>query len=172
MNVLFTGFEPFGEHAYNPSWDVACAAAQAIDATAELLAVTFEAAQEVATRSLHYDLVVHIGVAAYRQEICFERFAHNWFAHTEDSAPERIVVDGPAALECALALDALAATLGARVSHDAGTYVCNATLYHALIARGRDGAMFVHIPMVTPDEARDIGRRIAASLRSSTFSRR
>ena len=168
MNWLFTGFGPFDGAVYNPSWDAAQAAAEASGATAELLPVTFDEALAIAQRAADYDLVVHFGVAVRRNDVCLERFAHNWGAERKDTAPTRLLPDGPVALECALPLDALAAALDGecgrkwRVSHDAGMYVCNATLYHSLNAALP--AMFVHIPPSWPDDARAIGRCLAGAL--------
>lgn len=173
MNVLFTGFGPFEGVDYNPSWDAAQAAAEVVDAAAELLDVTFDEAAQIATRTAYYDLVVHFGVAATRGDVCLERYAHNWRADI-GAAPRRLRDDGPVAFECALPLDAIAAALDGeaglkwRVSHDAGTYVCNATLYTALQTHGLSSAMFVHIPAVDADVACQVGRALAKHLRQTT----
>lgn len=168
MNWLFTGFGPFGDVSYNPSWDAAQAAAEVVDASAELLPVTFDAARALAERPCDRELVVHFGVAKQRDDVCLERYAHNWRTELGEVRPQRLQPDGPVALECPAALDELAATLdGAadlhwRVSHDAGTFVCNATLYFAIAAN--HPAIFVHIPPTDALTARAIGQALATVL--------
>ncbi len=65
----------------------------------------------------------------------------------------------------------------AQISHDCGTYVCNALYYHTLSAceafrgpRRWADALFVHIPPVSPAEARAIGRQLANILTAITPS--
>ena len=163
MKLFFTGFGPFGEVDYNPSWDAAQGAAKAAGATAELLEVTVEAGESVSRRvGEDVELLVHFGVASRRRAVCLERYAHNWWKELDADKPMRLD-EGPPALEVALALDdwvtALtgSADLEWRVSHDAGTYVCNATLYHSLATLGSERALFVHIPPVDPMQALEIG---------------
>lgn len=168
MNVLFTGFEPFGELDYNPSWDAAQAAAEAVDGTAVLLPVTFDAAREAPAQARDFDFVVHFGVSSHPDPgVRLERYAHNWWRDDHHEHPERIDEDGPSAVECGLQLGRLARALDGSadlpwvVSHDAGTYVCNATFYHSLVERGPDRAMFIHVPQVDLETAREIGRALA-----------
>lgn len=173
MNVLFTGFEPFGKLDYNPSWDAAAAAAEAFGGVAELLEVTWDAARDAVRQSSEFDLAVHFGVAAERQAPCLERYAHNTRSDLLRAA--QLVDDGPHAIECSLPLNALVEVLSNAtgdawyVSDDAGTYVCNATLYHALWQLGADRAMFVHVPMLSPEDARSLGRAVANALKSPEF---
>lgn len=163
MKLVFTGFGPYGDVDYNPSWDAAQAAAKATGSTAELLPVTVEAGEEVSRRWADDALLlVHFGVATKRREVCLERYAHNWWQDLDEDRPMRLA-EGPGALEVALPLDDWAAQLTHasgvrwRVSHDAGTFVCNATLYHSLQALGPERALFVHIPPMYPMQALEIG---------------
>lgn len=166
-HVVFTGFGPFADVSYNPSWDCAQAAAEAAGTVAELLPVTFAAAERFC-RASEDSLFVHFGVAAARSHVSLERYAHNWWQDYGDVSPRRILDDGPAALETTLPLDQWALELdgsagfGWMVSHDAGTYVCNATLYHSLLA-GCD-AVFVHVPQCLRSEAVAIGGAIGRHL--------
>ena len=169
MKLYFTGFEPFAGLDYNPSWEAAHGAAEAVDATAELLEVTFEAAQVIPPNDV--DIVVHFGLARRREDVCLERYAHNWWATLEEPrALHRIDPDGEVALECALPLAEIADELDGtleltwRVSHDAGPFVCNATLYHSLARFGLKRALFVHIPDVPPADARELGQALAECL--------
>ena len=173
-SLVFTGFGPFGDVAFNPSWDCAQAAAEAAPSggAAELLAVTVDAASDAARRWAADDtLLVHFGVAARREHVSLERFAHNWWQDLGDAAATRLLANGPTALESRLPLGAWAQALdGAadlpwRVSHDAGNYVCNATLYHSLLAAeryARCDAVFVHVPACDAELARAIGAAVGA----------
>lgn len=177
-NLVFTGFGPFGDVAFNPSWDCAQAAAEAAGASAELLDVTVEAARIAAQDWAGDDtLLVHFGVAAHREHVSLERFAHNWWQDLEDEAATRLVVDAPAALESRLDLGVWAcvldgaAELAWRVSHDAGNYVCNAMLYHSLLEGTRYAAcdaVFVHVPACDSDVAHAIGAAVGAFVAQSS----
>lgn len=206
--LLITGFEPFGTHAYNPSWDVAQAAASALrpslQVQALLLEVQFAAAASVAATHLSAPLdelaghtaplwMVHVGLAAGREAISLERFAHNVkddrlvTADRRDVGPggerrARLLDDAPDRLHTGLDLDALARYLGrhaaaadlpsVEISEDCGAFVCNATYFHSLHAartarndRGRlVEALFVHVPLLTPERARDLGSALARAL--------
>jgi pyroglutamyl-peptidase len=161
LTIVFTGFGPFLDVEYNPSWDAAQAAAEVSGSSAHLLPVTLQSARSIGGHAENAAMLVHFGVAKGRDEVCLERYAHNWWGD-RGAVPTRLEDKGPAARECVLPLDAWAKELGCRVSHDAGIYVCNATLYYALAATPE--AMFVHIPAVEPKRARDIGRSIAELL--------
>lgn len=166
MTLFFTGFGPFGDVTYNPSWDCAQAAARVSDGIAELLPVTLDAAREQLDSTPDAALRIHFGVATRRDWVSLERYAHNWWKDLGEVRPRRLLEGAPVALESAVplsdwagALDG-AADLEWRVSHDAGTYVCNATLFHTL--RHTGDALFVHVPPVEPDIAVAIGEAIGS----------
>lgn len=192
--IIFTGFEPFGGHSYNPSWTAAQAAARAashalIEATALLLPVTFEQARCSPAALLaeipptRPALLVHLGLAADRRAVCLERYAHNTRGPTADNAGlgsaarapyDTLEAEGPCARETLLPLDHLIALMGAseaEVTRDPGAYVCNATYYAALGAvdarRAADGAadaLFVHVPMLSEQDAARCGAALGAAL--------
>ncbi len=169
---VFTGFEPFGDHDYNPSWDVAQAAARVCGSACHLLAVDFETAKSAWELSEPDDVLIHVGVAASRQTVDFERFAHNATGDYESLSEGVMSLDanGPLARTTDLALRKMVDEWGiepaARESRDAGVYVCNATLFHSL---GHRRAIFVHVPMVDEEVARtlgeELGRVVQAALR-------
>lgn len=174
---IVTGFGPFGEVEYNPSWDCAQACAEALESAAILLPVTFEGAASFAEGVRGVDeLVIHFGVAVARDAVSLERYAHNWGRDVGDARPVRLVEGGEVACESALPLDAWAEELNGAagriwtVSHCAGTYVCNATYYHTLTALPSRTAVFVHVPQVQADEAREIGARLARVVRRHAHS--
>jgi pyroglutamyl-peptidase len=193
-SIIFTGFEPFGGHAYNPSWTAAQAAARAasnawIEAQARLLPVTFEVARGAPAALLaeipptRPALLVHLGLAADRRAVCLERYAHNTRGATADNAGlgsaarapyDTLEAEGPCARETLLPLERIIALMGvgeAEVTRDPGAYVCNATYYAALGAvaarRAADGAadaLFVHVPMLSEQGAERRGAALGAAL--------
>lgn len=180
MEWVFTGFEPFGDHLYNPSWDVAQGAAEALSGTAYELEVTFEAARRYAGWLLpegsgtgdEARRLVMFGLAGRASEIRFERFAHN-LRGVEDFGEEPLEPGVAMLRATALDVSALARRWKTRreadmpmpaVSRDTGNYVCNALYWHTL---GRVGtALFVHVPPMEPALARRVGARLAEVLAS------
>jgi pyroglutamyl-peptidase len=178
MSLLFTGFEPFGSHAFNPSSVVAQAAATASGGSFELLPVSFAAARAAGEVSAHYDTVVHIGLAAATAWVRLERFAHNLRMEADhpeqESDPDsvlRLEEAGPLALETVVPLSALRQCLTSgwdvRHSRDAGTYVCNATYYWSLRLSRASRVLFVHVPAWNEHQARLFGETLAAGVTRS-----
>ncbi len=175
MEYQFTGFQPFLEHTYNPSWEAASAAAEVFASRAYELEVTFEAAKRDAAWLVQPGrCVVMFGLAAKSVDVRFERFAHNLqgiapleegpLDDSEDTLRETSVDIG--ALAKAWDEEAMKHGLPrAAISRDAGNYVCNAIYWHALGACEDDAqALFIHIPPVTPEIAKEIGQRLARLL--------
>ena len=168
--LLLTGFEPFGGESVNPSWEIA----RTLDGwqcedhavhAARLSCVFGDALRELdAAIAAHRPaLVVCLGQAGGRAEICIERVAINVDdARIPDNLGRQpidaaIAADGPAAYFSTLPIKAMArdvreAGIAATVSNTAGTFVCNHVFYalmHRLatvpaLARARGG--FVHVP--------------------------
>ena len=182
--VLVTGFEPFGGETLNASWE----AARAIDGwrCGEAVAVALElpcvygacvAKFVEAFERLRPEAVLMTGQAARRGVVCVERLARNV---ANAAAPDNrgvvgaaVAADGPALLEATASAAAIArairdAGLAARVSTDAGGYVCNHLYYGALnFLRERapaTPAVFVHLP-ATPEQSppRANRRRLATA---------
>lgn len=168
--ILFTGFGAFGSVVDNPSAHVARAAAEAIGASFELLPVTYEVAARIAHETTHRH-VVHFGVATNRGWIGLERRAKN--ARGADVGErrkgpdklERVTPDLPSELESTFPLERLEGAIArrwsgdVRLSDDAGAFVCNATLLHALAVDPQ--RFFVHVPSFSRDEAEAFGRAFA-----------
>lgn len=190
MELIVTGFGPFGDHRYNPSTDAARALADTHRIDAHFLPVTYTTAAQFATAHLQASsgplLFIHLGLATTRDEICFERLAHNERDATPDQLEERhqsLLPDSqPVADEphhrrsTGLDLHSLVDSFNgrrptdlpvARVSDHCGSYVCNALYYHSLRAceqaspRQTD-ALFIHIPHLTPPRARRLGRMLGS----------
>jgi pyroglutamyl-peptidase len=172
--ILVTGFEPFGGEAVNASWE----AAQKLEgwrhgdavAAARLLPCAYEASVKKlvdAIETLRPDALLMTGQAARRGVVCVERFAHNL---DDATAPDndavlrrglRISRGAPDWLEASSSVRTIAramneAGISARVSRNAGAFVCNHLYFGALQylseKRSPIPAVFVHLP-VTPEQA-------------------
>jgi len=174
MNILLTGFEPFGGECVNPSWEVARAlhgqrVASAI-VQACRLPVSFDGAPRVLGRALaefRPALVVALGQASGRSEISIERIAVNLVdARIPDNAGERpldvpVLAGAPAGYFSTLPVKAMrdalrAAGHPAGLSLSAGAFVCNQVFFelqHRLAGQGvRSG--FIHLPALPEQAAR------------------
>jgi pyroglutamyl-peptidase len=105
-------------------------------------------------------LALHFGVAREAQGFRLERLARNECRHAPDAAgclpgARHVLAHGPEVHPVSIDVDRIAARLAGAglpvsLSEDAGAYLCNAVLYHAL-ETARDlpepcRAGFVHIP--------------------------
>ena len=172
--ILITGFEPFGGETINASWE----AAQKLEgwrhggavATARLLPCAYETSVKKlisAIEALRPNALLMTGQAARRGVVCVERFGRNL---DDASAPDndgalrrglRISRAAPDWLEAAAPVRTIAraiheAGIPARVSRNAGAFVCNHLYFGALqyLSEKRSAipAVFVHLP-VTPEQA-------------------
>jgi len=172
--ILVTGFEPFGGETVNASWE----AAQKLEgwrhgdavAAARLLPCAYDASVKKlvdAIEALRPDALLMTGQAARRGVVCVERFAHNL---DDATAPDndavlrrglRISRGAPDWLEASSSVRTIAramneAGISARVSRNAGAFVCNHLYFGALQylseKRSPIPAVFVHLP-VTPAQA-------------------
>jgi pyroglutamyl-peptidase len=171
--ILVTGFEPFGGETVNASW----AAAQRLEgwrhgdfgAVARVLPCAYDAsAIELirAIETLRPEALLMTGQAARRSLVSVERFARNV---DDASAPDNAGVTRRAVkisngardrFESAAPVKAIARAIRveripARVSSNAGGFVCNHLYFAALqYLDGRGGstrAVFVHLP-ATPEQ--------------------
>ncbi len=175
LKALFTGFEPFGQHAFNPSSVVAEEAAARIGAAFNILPVDFHTACRAGEGSAGFDLVVHVGLAAATSWVRLERFAHNLRMVGDHPGQEndpdsvaRLSPDGPLALETRFPIGELRRRLSAgwdvRHSRDAGTYVCNAIYYWSLKNAPRTSVLFIHVPTWERAEAQAFGRVLGSAI--------
>jgi pyroglutamyl-peptidase len=172
--ILVTGFKPFGGETINAS----CEAAQKLEgwrhggavAAARLLPCAYEASVKTlisAIETLRPDVLLMTGQAARRGVVCVERFARNL---DDAKAPDndgalrrglRITRAAPDWLEAAAPVRTIAraineAGITARMSRNAGAFVCNHLYFGALQylreKRSAIPAVFVHLP-VTPEQS-------------------
>ena len=181
QTILLTGFEPFGGEQNNPSWlAVQQLHGYQLDDEVRIvsrqLSCVFETSQrelKTAIDELKPVLVLAVGQAGGRTELCFEKVAINFIdARIADNAGQQpidksVVTDGPAAYFTTLPIKAMVNSLRqqgipAAVSYTAGTYVCNTVFYalmHQLKNNPKVRAGFLHIPY-SPEQA--IGKAVAS----------
>lgn len=181
QTILLTGFEPFGGEQQNPSW----LAVQQLDGyqlddevqiVSRQLSCVFEKSQQelqTAIKEVKPVLVLALGQAGGRTELCFEKVAINFIdARIADNAGQQpidkaVVAEGPAAYFTTLPVKAMVNSLRqqgipAAISYTAGTYVCNTVFYalmHQLKDKAKVPAGFLHIPYA-PEQA--IGKAVAS----------
>ena len=174
MNVLLTGFEPFGGDGINPSWEVARSLHGQVIAGAlvqsRCLPTTFAEAPRALADALAVvrpGLVIALGLASGRADISIERVAVNLIdARIPDNAGEQprdvpVRADAPAAHFSTLPVKAMrdglrAAGHPAGLSLSAGAFVCNQVFYelqHQLAGRGLCSG-FIHVPALPEQAAR------------------
>ena len=171
--LLITGFAPFGGDEVNPSWQAVQALPDAVggwELVKRELPVTFRDAPRALFQALdgaEPDAVLMIGLAAGRREVTPELQAVNRIsARIPDNGGDQpqnepVVPGGPEILYSTLPVEEmtdaiLSAGIPARLSEDAGRFVCNALLYSALYRLEMSDdpvpAAFVHVP-ATPELA-------------------
>ena len=171
--LLVTGFAPFGGETVNASWE----AAKKLEgwrhddfaAVARLLPCAYDSSVKKLIHEIEAtrpDALLMTGQAARRAAVSVERFARNLddaAAADNDGVLRKTIwiSDGaPARLEATTSVSAIAramkeAGIAARISTDAGGFVCNHLYFGALQYLGGQGspipAVFVHLP-VTPEQ--------------------
>jgi pyroglutamyl-peptidase len=164
--VLLVGFGPFPGAPFNPSAAVVKALARRrrpaladIDLSAHVLATAYAAADHDLPRWLAEkpDIVLMFGLAGRRRALCIETRARNavsvLFPDASGHRPQRATIDPkkPPARNgrapFARLLGAVrAGAVPARLSRDAGRYLCNYAYWLALEHSRGALVQFVHIP--------------------------
>ncbi|MEU3846690.1 pyroglutamyl-peptidase I [Micrococcus terreus] len=168
VQVLLTGFEPFGGDAHNPSWPAAQEAAtllreRGVAAAAALLPCEFAASGPVLDEALRRhqpEVVIACGLAGGRAAVTVERVAVNLQdARIPDNAGHQpagtaVVDDGPVAWFSTLPVKRVAGSIQgegipAELSLSAGSFVCNHVFAHLMSsapALDVRCAGFIHVP--------------------------
>ncbi|MBI3733231.1 MAG: pyroglutamyl-peptidase I [Chloroflexi bacterium] len=174
MNLLLTGFEPFGGSTINPSEQVVRALArEGLDGIALHTAILpVDRARGPATvieaaRRFQPDAILCLGEASRRLAISIERVAINLMDYRiadnsgQQVVDEPIAPDGPAAYFVTLPTRAMleaarAAGAPAELSLSAGAFLCNqvtyAILHHLAQNQLAIPAGFIHLPAL-PEQA-------------------
>lgn len=180
--VLLTGFEPFEGEPVNPSaelvarWRENAPAVEGLELLLELLPVDrarLHARLDELLDSLRPQAWLAMGQHARSGRVELECRARNRLHYKgrvdnggHRAHEETLEADGPPVRESNLPIPELAGVLRrdglpVSASDDAGSHLCNATLYHLL---GRDPApraSFVHLPLL-PEQAERRGKREAS----------
>jgi pyroglutamyl-peptidase len=182
MNILLLGFGRFHGAPRNPSAALAERLARrrrpalaAVTRTAHVFATAYAAVDRDLPKLFagKPDIVLMFGLAARRRHVCVETQARNavsvLFPDARGYRPARGVI-APGERATIRSVAPLATLLGAarasgipaRLSRDAGRYVCNYAYWRALaLAEYRGGPLvqFVHIPRIEFDAARKRKRK-------------
>ena len=167
MRVLITGFGPFPGAPFNPSAALAKALARrrrpalaGIERATHVFATTYASVDRDLPKLLKQkpDIVLMFGVAGRRHQLCIETQARNAVSLLfPDAGGHRpchgvIKLHGPPTLTGNAPFARLAGAAGtkARLSRDAGRYLCNYVYWRALeqVRDARPLVQFVHIPPV------------------------
>lgn len=167
MKILVTGFEPFGSHRSNPSWDAVEALPEEMEGVQIVkrkLPVSFRrfsAPLEAAIEEERPDGLICVGLAGGEDKVSVERVGINLM---EARIPDNdgfqpfdtpIRPDGDTAYFSTLPVKRMAKAVESRgiaccVSYSAGTFVCNAALYTGLYLSSRRyrfmKCCFIHVP--------------------------
>jgi pyroglutamyl-peptidase len=165
VRVLITGFGPFPGAPFNPSAALAKALTRrrrpawaGIERATHIFATTYASVDRDLPKLLAQkpDIVLMFGVAGRRRHLCIETRARNavslLFPDAGGHRPGRGVIKlhGPAALPGNAPFGHLAGAAGprARLSRDAGRYLCNYVYWRGLEQThgARPLVQFVHVP--------------------------
>lgn len=178
-HLIITGFDPFGGDTVNPSWEAVRRLPDAIGnyrlTRLEIPTIFETAARAVlaAAQADTPDVILCVGVAGGRDAVTPELIGINWnHARIPDNAghqPVEVRIDpqGPAGIFATVPVSAMAkairsAGIRGAVSHTAGSFVCNDTLYR-LLRHYEDTAVrvgFIHVPCL-PRQAKAGGASMA-----------
>lgn len=173
--LLLTGFEAFGPHRTNPTESLAkrldgdwVGDARIVGRVLPVSIGKIEAALDALLEEVQPVAILALGLAAGESCIRLERTAQNAlkfpFPDNDGKSPTgKILRGGPATRAGSLPYPAilkrlLAAGIPARLSDDAGRYLCNAVLYHVVGRADGRPCGFVHVP-ATPEMVADALRR-------------
>ncbi len=185
--VLLTAFGPFPSQPVNASMSLvgelvgtAKRAFPDVTFVTEVLATEWHTAPRRVSELVDThepDIALHFGVSSRARGFEIEARGRNACGDVEDAAGVRplapwLSADGPDWLSTNLPATAIVSRLRRRgipafVSWDAGSYLCNALLYHALVLARHKPALrrngFIHVPHDLPTPARRVSSRPRSS---------
>jgi len=173
--ILLTGFEVFGPHKFNPTASIAerldgewAGDARIVARVLPVSIAKIEAALDAALAEVQPVAILALGLAGGESCIRLERTAQNAlkFPYPDNdgkSSTGKIDSKAPTTRTATLPYPAilkglLIAGIPARLSDDAGRYLCNATLFHLLARAGKLPCGFIHVPS-TPEMVADALRK-------------
>jgi pyroglutamyl-peptidase len=188
--ILITGFGPFPGAPFNPTGPLVRRLARAKLPRTKIVTHIFETSYAAVDRDLpkllkrhRPDAVLMFGLATRARIIRIETRAQNALARQADATgrtPRRsaIAAGRPAAAPMAVPSQRLLkairkAGVRARLSRDAGQYLCNYLCWHATeAATGKNGprlAAFVHVPLVDETPVKKAGKRAGKKTKKLTL---
>ena len=192
QTILITGFGPFPGAPFNPTGPLVKHLAKVRVAGAKIVTHIFETSYQAINHDLPKllkrhkpDAVLMFGLATRARIIRIETRAQNALARRPDAAgktPRRAAIakGKPAATPmrapAPLLLKAVRKTgVRARLSRDAGQYLCNYLCWHATAAAAAKGgprlAAFVHVPLVKPTATAQTNQASTSSLSTDDLVR-
>lgn len=148
MKGLITCFEDFSNVSENSSRLIV----EKLGLPYQILPVSFKNCDQSLPTDL--DFIIQVGVAASRNKITIERYAHN-LAHSplqtdnDGHCPQHevIIANAPTAIETNFSPALIDEINGSwEWSLSAGSYVCNALYFKALYRMPKTKVIFIHVP--------------------------
>ncbi len=148
MKGLITCFEDFSSIKENTSRIVA----EKLNLPFKVLPVSFSDCDNLISED--YDFIIQLGVAASRNIVTFERYAHN-LAHSPKQSDnlgvtpfnKEVIEGADLCLETRVAFNDLNSLQGDwEWSYSAGTYVCNSLYFKSLQRFPETKIIFIHLP--------------------------
>ena len=168
MNILITGFEPFGNHNKNNSWDIAKSFKGTESVIVLQLPVSFSQAHKEVIDQIEkhsFEIIIMLGEASsFVDYIRLERVAINFKdsinGDNDGLKPDEeiLIKNAPNAYFTKFPLKRIACKLKAteypvKISTSAGTFVCNSLYFHTLhyieATKLTTKALFIHVPSTT-----------------------
>jgi len=163
-SIFISAFEPYGGWSENSSWLALVEFTKQLSpdsqVTTRLYPVDFDTVAERLRKDLaaDYDFALHLGQAPGTSSVKLEAIGLNVGGRSEQRPEEfrRLVEDGPVAYRSELPLAEWSCLLRAAgipttVSYNAGSYLCNATLYlshyFAEAMKLTTQSAFIHLPL-------------------------
>lgn len=171
MKILVSGFNPFLGQEVNPSGRIAEQLPTLFDNLESIvLPVEYGTAfnlLEEKVLGVNPDLVLMLGQARGRKQVCLEKIGMNWI-HSNFADEKGLNPIGPIMKDKALALmtsfpcEKLAESVPElNISFSAGTYVCNELYYRVLERFPELNSVFIHVPLLpeqmTADDVYSLG---------------
>lgn len=181
--VLLTAFAPFAHWEENSSWlalqSFTLDLPDDVELTTRRYAVDYSETRQQLERDLEneYDFAIHLGQSALASSVELEVIALNAAEFIADGQRrhQTLCSGGPTAYQSTLPVESLCDLVNesgvpCRVSHHAGTYLCNAIFYWSQhISAQRDLTMqslFIHLPLAPVQMADTNGQNVGAPLTS------
>lgn len=169
MKILISGFKPFLGESLNPSELLVHEIQKKYsNLSTIILPVEFESAFKCLKNKIQEtspDIVIMLGQAAGRKNICLEKIALNWRQSSQPDevgyVPETTFIESDRELATMtnFPVDIVAQQLKQQghpieISFSAGTYVCNDLYFKTLTEFSNIKSIFIHVPLL-PEQQKE-----------------